>query len=312
MKKFFQSLAVVFLLAGIGWFGYREITRRHDLAIKQALQAERETYSRETEGLKVERKQLEDELAACRANNLQPGKADLAEAFGAEEPLVPIGMNAMDCRQVTAQVVALFAYLDRREGLFGSPAARSSEVFFEELYRDLNAAPPINVGELDNLFRLTANLTHFFRVLGKERCFLIRNILIREAALVEPAMAVLFSWQTTCSSGLNQTNLKMMYPYACFLLNTLGGRGYMLRRDGKTRTLLHYYAVLVIDKANDLNLNSNGLDIRPHLDYLLSDITQLKGLMYHRLYLDQVTLMKGKYPMETTIHGSAFQGARRG
>ncbi len=290
-----KALVVLFVLVCIGWFGYKEFDRWHNRVVDQSLLTEQAKYLPEIVRLKAEVDRLKSELSAKQEQDPQPDKSELTNAFGAEEPLAAMAMNAMDCKQINSQVVAFFNYLDRKTELFGPGAGKNSEVFFEDISKDLNAKPPINVGEMDSTFRLIGNVTHFYRVLGRDRILLIKKILKEESAVVEPAMAVLFAWQTICSNGLNQSNLEALYPYACFLLNTLGGRSYMLRRDGRIRTLLNYYALLTLDMANDAKRNSFGIDIRPHLEYLLFEINNQKGLVYRQQYLSRINGLISKY-----------------
>jgi hypothetical protein len=152
---------------------------------------------------------------------------------------------------------------------------------------------------MEDIYSLVRNVTHFYRILGKDRIDLIKEILKSESAVVEPAMAVMFSWMTACdkspSGDLDHPNLKSLYQYACYFLNTLGGRGYLLRRETKLRMLINYYALLTVDMANDAKINSYGIDIRPHLDYLFYDINNQKGLMYRQRYLSRLSALLNKY-----------------
>ncbi len=91
--------------------------------------------------------------------------------------------------------------------------------------------------------------------------------------------------------------LDVMYAYAGFFLNTLAGKSYLLRRDSKIRRLTTYYAVLIIDKANDENLNSSGIDIRPHIDFLINDIQSQIGLIHQKQYLIQLEQLGAKYKL---------------
>jgi hypothetical protein len=152
---------------------------------------------------------------------------------------------------------------------------------------------------MENLNSLRRNVTHLYRVLGKDRIELLKVILQSESAVIEPAMAVMHAWLVVCSddsaSGADKQHLKEIYPYAAYFLNTLGGRSYLLRRDSKVRMLMNYYAVLTVDMANDNKTNAYGLDIRPYIDYLFYDINNQKGLMYRERYLTQLAALKDKY-----------------
>jgi hypothetical protein len=174
-----------------------------------------------------------------------------------------------------------------------------AEELFDYASKKLAANPPINVGEMEDLYSLMRNVTHFYRLLGKDRIALIKEILKSESAVMEPAIAVMFSWLTVCKdqggAGVQQLNLDSMYQYACYFLNTLGGRSYLLRRDSRIRMLVNYYCLLVIDMANDAKINAYGLDIRPHLDYLFYDLNNQKGLIYRQRYLTNLAALQDKY-----------------
>jgi hypothetical protein len=86
-----------------------------------------------------------------------------------------------------------------------------------------------------------------------------------------------------------------LYDYAGYFLNTLGGRSYLLRRESKVRMLVNYYAILIIDRANDEKFNQYGIDVRPYIDYLFYDISNQKGLTYRERYLTRLTILRDKY-----------------
>jgi hypothetical protein len=225
----------------------------------------------------------------------KPSKSELVTVFGAEKPMETLTLEDMDCQKITGQVAAFFQYLDSKAYLIWPGINMRAEELFDQISKQLAAAPPVNVGEMDELHSLVGNVTHFYRVLGKNRINLMKEILNSESAVMEPAMAVLFTWIVACNNDSTQLNLKTLYQYSHFFLNTLGGRSYLLRRDAKQRMLINYYALMVIDMANDAKLNSYGLDIRPHLDYVFYDINNQKGLMYRQRYLSRLSALQNKY-----------------
>jgi hypothetical protein len=75
----------------------------------------------------------------------------------------------------------------------------------------------------------------------------------------------------------------------------LGGRSYLLRRDPKVRTLTSYYCVLILDKANDEELNSRGIDIRPYIESSLIEIENKTGLVHQEEYLTKLRELRLKY-----------------
>jgi hypothetical protein len=44
-------------------------------------------------------------------------------------------------------------------------------------------------------------------------------------------------------------------------------------------------------------LNDNGLDIRPHIDLSINDISNQKNLIYRKSYLAKLQRLKEKYHM---------------
>ena len=86
-----------------------------------------------------------------------------------------------------------------------------------------------------------------------------------------------------------------MYEYSAFFLNTLAGRSYLLRRDSKIRILTGYYSVLILDRANEEQLNSGGLDIRPSIKSLLSDLQTQTGLIHQKEYIAELEKLADKY-----------------
>jgi hypothetical protein len=114
-------------------------------------------------------------------------------------------------------------------------------------------------------------------------------------------MATFFSFYTSdkcCKEELQGCpSMGLLYEYAGFFMNTMAGRSYLLRRDSRIRILTTYYCVLILDKANEQILNHNGIDIRPHIDFSINDISNQKNLIYRKQYLTKLQSLKEKYKM---------------
>jgi len=293
MDKTVKVLVILFAVVGIGLFGYHWFSQWHTKTVDQALQKERRAELEKIARLEAEINRLTEELGAQQQS--QPSKSELVNAFGAAKPMAPINPEVLDCKQITVQVVAFFQYLDSKAYLIWPGINMRAEELFEQISKQLSAKPPVNVGEMENIYSLVRNVTHFYRVLGKDRIDLIKEILKSESDVLEPAMAVIFAWVTACKTDPDQPSLNTLYQYAHFFLNTLGGRSYLLRRDAKLRMLVNYYSLLIIDLANEAKLNAYGLDIRPQLDYVFYDINNQKGLMYRQRYLSRLSALQNKY-----------------
>ena len=294
MDKTVKVLVILFAIVGIGLFGYHWFSQWHTKSVQEALQKERQQELEKIAQLEAEINRLTEELGTQQRN--RPTESEMANVFGADKPMASITPEVVDCKQITAQVAAFFQYLDSKAYLIWPGTNMRAEELFEQISRKLSAKPPVNVGEMEDIYSLVRNVTHFYRVLGKDRIDLIKEILKSESSVLEPAMAVLFAWVTACNTDeQQQPTLKTLYRYAHFFLDTLGGRSYLLRRDAKLRMLVNYYSLLIVDMANEAKLNAYGLDIRPQLDYVFYDISNQKGLMYRQRYLSRLSALQSKY-----------------
>ena len=297
MDKTVKTLVILFALMGLGLLGYYWVNQWHTRGVQEAVEKEKDACLKKIASLEAEVHKLAEE-AGLPAQSLS-AKTDLTPVFGAEKPMMAGQDDVPNCKKVTAQTVAFFQYLDSKSYLIWPGINMRAEELFDDVFKRLAANPPTNVGEMDNLYNLIRNVTHFYRVLGKERIDLIKEILNSESAVVEPAMSVMFTWMTVCDQVNSKTGepvkLNTLYHYAAFFLNTLGGRGYLLRRDSKLRMLVNYYSLRILDMANDARINAYGIDIRPHLDYVFYDINNQKGLLYRQRYLSYLAVLKDKY-----------------
>jgi hypothetical protein len=161
----------------------------------------------------------------------------------------------------------------------------------KKLIERLTANSPVVSGETENLLFMLRNMTHFFRILGKKDLTLIQHVLSGEREIIEPSMSMLFQWvimDMEREQGEISVSLEQLYEYAGFLLNTLGGKAYLARRDSRTRILITYYSIIILDMANKKRLNRYGIDIKPSLDLAIDDISRYSGLEDKDHYLKKL------------------------
>ena len=297
MNRTLATVAVVFALIVGGLAAYFLINKWHQ---------NRMAFSRQqaqNECLEVIQK-MEADLEAMRAQleterQMRPGDEIFPAVFGTPVPDRDTDDLPADCAKVEAQMGSFFDYLDNRSYLSARDIDGGSAGLVRESAALLMATPPLNIGEMQEMFRLVKNVTHFYRVLGKERLMLVKNILAAEEKVLEPAMAVLYARMVECGNPLpgdaQPLPIERLYDYAGYFLNTLGGRSYLLRRESKIRMLMNYYAILIVDRANDEKFNRYGIDVRPYIDYLFYDISNQKGLTYRQRYLTRLTALRDKY-----------------
>ena len=230
----------------------------------------------------------------------QPGKegeTTIHMAPGDEQPS-PASQN--ECLQTADKILLFFEHLDRQNYIRGLALKGSTLDHFRGIINKLMANPPVVVRETDDLFAILNNMAHFFRVLGPRDILLIKDVLTHERELIEPTMALFYKWSKIApdcpDSGLNiDLPLAGLYEYAGYFINTLGGQSYLFRRELYLRILIRYYSILIIDRANSIDANRYGIDIRYTLDSLISEIQGNGNLLYKQEYLDNLLALQEKY-----------------
>jgi hypothetical protein len=197
--------------------------------------------------------------------------------------------------EIHQEVIRFFRYLDHKDYIKAYELREGTYKHFLKLIGKLSANPPVISGERRDIYTLTHNIAHFYRVVGKKDVFLIRDILSNEREITEPTMKLFYEWITKGIENKREevkTTTKDIYEYAGFFLNTLGGKAYLSRRDSRTRILVTYYSLLILDKANRERLNRHGIDIRPPLTLLMDDIRNQKNLKCKREYLKRLKAIR--------------------
>lgn len=297
MNRTLATVAVVFALIVVGLVTYFMVNKWHQNQMVVGRQQAQKECLEVIQKMEVDIEEMRAQLEIER--QMRPGEADFPTVFGTPAPDRNTDAMPTDCEKVDVQMLSFFNYLDSRSDLSVREIDGGSAGFFRECAALLMADPPVNIGEMQELFRLVKNVTHFYRVLGKKRLMLAKDILASEERVLEPAMAVFYTTIAECGMPLTgdvqPLSIDRLYDYASYFLNTLGGRSYLLRRESKMRMLVSYYAILIVDRANDEKFNRYGIDVRPYIDYLFYDISNQKGLTYRERYLTRLTALRNKY-----------------
>jgi hypothetical protein len=297
MNRTLTTVAIVFALIVAGLVAYFGVDKWHRNQMALGRQ------QAQNECLEVIRK-MEADLDGMRAQmeaecRMRPSDEVFPTVFGTPAPDRDAGSLPVDCEKLAAQINAFFSYLDSRSYLADLDIGGTAPDFFRQCAARLMANPPVNIAEMKDMFRLVKNMTHFYRVLGKDRLMAVKDILAAEEQALEPAMAIFYAWIVECGKPLpgdaQPPSMEGLYDYAGYFLNTLGGRSYLLRRESRVRMLVNYYAILIVDRANDEKFNQYGIDVRPYIDYLFYDISNQKGLAYRERYLTRLTALRDKY-----------------
>ena len=201
-------------------------------------------------------------------------------------------------KKACAQLSSFFKHLDQQQYIQNFQLDAPAQQYFLSLAAKLLNNPPVVSRESDDLYTLYKNMAHFFRVTGGRDIIILKTVLEYEQDNMEDTAASLFSLsQTTDLNDImpQPAMLISLYDYAGFFLNTIGGRSYLFRRDSRTRLLVSYYAVLLIDQANRKSSNHHGIDIKPVLPMLINEIEVSGQLIYKERYLDTLYALKEKY-----------------
>jgi hypothetical protein len=205
-----------------------------------------------------------------------------------------------ELQQLQDAILAFFNHLDQQDYIIDYKLQEGSRIHFSRTLKKVFANPPIVTREADDLFSILKNMSHFYRILGRQEINLIKDVLTHEVDNMEQIMAELYRLsEISQSNGNNNLDLAMplasLYEYGGFFVNTLGGQAYLFRRDSRLRLLVRYYAILIIDQANSSDMNRHGIDIRVAIEALIDEMEATRMLAGHNEYLTRLTALQTKY-----------------
>jgi hypothetical protein len=205
-----------------------------------------------------------------------------------------------ELQQLQDEILTFFRHLDQQDYIIDYQLQEGSRLHFSRTLKKIFANPPIVTREADDLFSILKNMSHFYRILGRQEIILIKDVLTHEIENMEQIMAVFYRWsEISQPTGNNNLDLAMplasLYEYGGFFINTLGGQAYLFRRDSRLRLLVRYYAILIIDRANSSDMNRHGIDIRLATEALIDEMEASQMLSGQDEYLPRLTAMQTKY-----------------
>ncbi len=204
------------------------------------------------------------------------------------------------CTEVSPTLSNFFNKLEKKQYSKEANSTQPLQEHFNDLTTQLMNNPPVVAHETDELYTLLTNTAHFFRILGKDNMRLLQKVIKQEHADFEKIAAEIYRLSLTgeeCVSGEKKLEIPFTsaYEYAGFFLNTLGGRSYLFRRDPGTRLLVNYYAILILDQANQKDLNIYGVDMTEHLPWLIQEMEASNRLTSKEGYLDKLYELAENY-----------------
>jgi hypothetical protein len=302
-KKQIVTIVICIVIFGaLGFLGYRTLESHYKTNL-DVLEQEKIEWQAKNE-------ELTDKIVSLKKTvSTLTGDANLVE----DEDIVSedeSGSNAPGddlettdpIEDVERRIAAFFVHLDQQDYIKEYDLDGSSYNEYEEIIQKISEKPPLLGNETESLYNMFVNIAHFYRALGKERIFLVKNVLAHENENIESTMRDFYLWYTY--DGKDRKKIKgrpsqqTLYEYAGFFLNTIGGRNYLMRRESNIRILTSYYSVLILDRANDMKQNPNGIDIRPYLRLVISDLSNKSGFTFHYEYMKNLKRLKEKYNID--------------
>lgn len=295
-KAILISVVVVVAIAAVGVYLSLEQKRIQIKQEREELGEMRQKYEMLVREVQEERQSVKRDLEMLSPRG--PGERAL-EIFGPGVGRL-FEDEHISCLELYGMFRRYMEHIDTEGYLIASGIARQAEDHFRGLLPIALGAAPQVARETDDLYLIIKNSAHFYRVLGKKNTFALSNILRREAALMEPALALIYrlirsSGRCSQEPGAIRFDFVSVYKYSGYFLNTLGGRSYLFRRSSGVRMLAQYYSILLVDEANRRKLNSYGIDVRPVIDSLLRDLRGSITLRYRDRYVERLEELRTAY-----------------
>ena len=246
-----------------------------------------------------EEEKREAEDTSGSSPDIQAPQERLEDVLG-EKAVEGQAMKVEDeCQKMKRELMEFFAYLDKEPYVRELEIGEDTFTRFKKIIYVLSLHPPLPAGEGINYDRIIENIYHFYRVLTLKDLRLIKLIARNEADSMEITLALFYRWlmsgdQCNRDNGL-PPSWDTIYRYAGFLVNSIGGRSYLFRRDTRLRLLLSYYCLLIIHEADKRKMNSFGIDITPFLEPLAEEIEHYQLLYFRKEYAGKLIDIKSYY-----------------
>ena len=203
------------------------------------------------------------------------------------------------CERVEQEIQDYFHYLNGKGYVRHLGEGLDTYAQFKVTIRKLSAKLPTPAGEGIDSSIINENIFFFFRVLDRKDFRLIRDILKNEGDNKETTLDLFFRWATLGAQCPDPEGIRpsqsILYHYAGFLLNTIGGRSYLYRRPLGLRLLCAYYCLQILHDADRRGRNSYGIDVLPFIAPLSREIALYHDFRFKQTYLKNLEEMEKEY-----------------
>ena len=222
-------LLILSIVSGSFYIGYR-------YGYEKAIQIGREKKISKTKALKKEIREL-------------PKKGVMSsQKWEGKEPIKSLYL--LTCKEARQNILDFLSYLNEKGYLQRYLKGEDIKIHLRSILEKLSKNLPDTQGERMRSEIMISNIYHLFRSLTNEDVGMIKEIIKHESHELEYVMRWYYVWlisQDRCSDTFNiLPSMKMVHTYACYFLNTIGGRSYLFRRSTPVRLLLTYYCVIIV------------------------------------------------------------------
>ncbi len=211
---------------------------------------------------------------------------------------VPKKISANGAREIEQELMDLLAPLDRKPAIAAAGGESGAFALFADTAVALAERPPIATGELNKIRSVLQNVSHLARVLGKKKTLGLAKAMNQRDADIELIAASSYRWLVTReargSGAERRITLPVLYDYATFSLESLGGQAYLRRRLPKQEALASFYAILVLDRAKQAGHSPHGTDARPHIKRCRK-LLETQPLKYRDAYLEVLDEVEARW-----------------
>ena len=288
---------VLLAIAAIGFFFFFTKNQRAEKKAISGLEEERLQWQEKVDNLEKIVAQSQSSGAKL-TDDSQPVTKILPGAENIFGKANGTGEDA--CQSTIAQLDLFFSSLDEKPYIQEFDFQKGSKDYLSTIAKKLYDKTPETIRETDSLISVIQNTAHLYRVLGKHDLNILKTILENEKDRIEELFTLFFDAaekNDECLAGKYPLTLpsEKLFAYSSFFLDTLGGQAYLFRRDPTTRTLVKYYCLLVLHRANELDINTSGIDIRHGLQSLIDELLAISVLQRRDAYLNTMLTLQAQY-----------------
>jgi hypothetical protein len=255
-------------------------------------------------GFERSRQESEKKLSEKAKESLHQAQKDMQQ--GDQRPVFageikqPQSLEPQEhCARIENDIRDFFLYLDKKSYIQHLNERMNSYAEFKQILKKLSSNLPVPAGEGIDSTVMTKNIFHVFRILSKTDIRLVKEITINESETLELNLELFYRWLVLGNQcpdpGEIRPSFDVLYHYAGFLLNTIGGRAYLSRRPMALRMLLSYYSLLIVHEADRKVRNTYGIDIFPHIAPLSDEMVIHPDLKLKKEYLEKLNQMESYY-----------------